>query len=217
MKRNLLTLLFITASMLTKAQVYGFMGKRHAVSINSHLSLAGSDAPTNPQSTRSGMGINKKFSIGYDFASSNKWVIGTEVMHYSTATTLDVDDNFIDKKNSIYGVTANGFAITFSRFGSKRNPFIAPVGRYFAFGIRCLFYKATDDNAVLSAPNTVIHKGTVVGLYTGIGRKRIIKKTIVLDFGGGFLIPLNSANDPAASRIRSAWGLGLKLGVGYLL
>lgn len=197
------------------AQVPGFMGKRHIVSVNGYGSIS-EGAAVSSHSRTGGFNFNKKFSLAYDYVNSLRWTLGVEFQHISSGTELSIDENLPDKRHSLYGISANAISINFTRVGS-RSDFIAPVGRYFNFGLQYIAYRVTDDNAVLTPKNTVLKKGNIFGLFCSVGRKRIINKTIVFDIAGQVLIPLNRTDDIAAIRIREAWVIGLKLGVGYLL
>lgn len=216
----------------TFAQVHGFLGKRMSITtaILVGPDLFGKDV-SHTDKERGGLAFNKRFSIGFDYVLARKWSFSSSFHIQKTATNKFWFDHSIEEnlgKTLSYGVSSNGFSFSFSRFLTKKNAFIAPVGRYFCFGAMVSNFNLIDIEGHVFTPNTKIASGSVAGLTVGFGRKRVFFKRVLVDYGieAAWLFhsaklnkddPFNEFITVPQKRIKQVSTLNLKISAGYLL
>lgn len=232
MKKTVVFFLGFFLALYTSAQVPGFLGHRLSINTSVHTGpdLFGKDV-SSTNKDRSRVAFNKRFSAGIDYILARRWSVAASFHFQNTATNKFLFDNSIEDrigKVFSYGVNSNGFSISLSRFITKHNDFIAPVGRYYSFGIIVSNYTLIDVEGHVFAPNTKIASGSVAGLTVGFGRKRVFFKRVLVDYGieaAGFFYAhslkqgdlYNEFITSPRNRIKEISAINLKISIGYFL
>lgn len=235
MKKYIFSLFLVFIFCLTAfSQVPGFLGKRFSINVSTHVNpvLWGSDIDNvnNQNQEDVGIIINRRFSVGAEYVLGRKWSVSSYVHIQNTATRdIGFDDDIEEKLNKKlgYAIESNGFSLQFTRFNTSKSDFIAPVGRYFSFGIMVSNFSLIDVKGNSFNPNTKISSGSVSGITFGFGRKRVLYQRFIVDYGielaGLFYAAplerggaLNDLITTPRTKIKQISAFNFKLGVGYL-
>lgn len=218
---------FLILTLPTLAQVSGFMGRRQAINFGASVSPA--FRPVNVE--KKGAKINQRFFVGYEFVVNKKWCISADYHSFTTAIDFLQFDNYLEelingRNTFVYLLKGSGLSINASRFLTKKNDFIAPVGRYISFGVMTCSYTLIDTKGNVFTKNTKIGKGSVSGVVFSYGRKRVFLKRVLVNSAieSAFLFDLtpSKGNPNSESLIQSDKRLfysnifNFKLSVGYL-
>lgn len=232
MKKFIFFFLGLFFAFVAPAQVPGFLGHRLSINTSVHAGpdLFGNDISKSNQEEKS-RAFNNRFSFGLDYVLSRKWMASSSFHIQKSATNKLTFDNTVEEKVGKtfgYGITSNGFSLSFSRINTRKNDFIAPVGRYFSFGIMVSNFSLIDVEGHVFAPNTKIASGSVAGLTVGFGRRRVFFKRILFDYGleiaNLFYTHKQLGNEfysefitVPQKRIKQISMINFKIGAGYLL
>lgn len=228
--RFFICLFFISALYSSSfAQVNGFLGKRFALGVNGFFSpnLSKKDISSINQNA-SILPINKRYALVIGYTLTNKWDISSSLHLQKSATNNLVFDNAIENEPLGYAINIYCFGFSAQRFLTRQSDFIAPVGKYFSFGLLITNFSLVDVKGHVFKPNTVLSSGRVSSLTLGFGRKRVFFKTLLFNYGIEAALPLFKAslkNDTyfnefvsvPQKRIKQLSLVNFKVGLCYLL
>ena len=202
MKRALL-LIIIFNCIVAKAQVPGYQGLRFSAQYDCgimHPALVG----------RRGTGpyIYNNFSADYVLSRGLSLGVKYTYMHYNNPPNrgaipgefgYDSEGSF--NPNDYKRPYDQHCIAVIGKAFLRRAGYIAPVGRYIAFG---LYYQYAIDNFIEPVSNSGSSqyaakgykgKANIAGLVFGVGRNFIVADRIIIDFGATFNIPFFVPSD----------------------
>lgn len=240
--KHLLFIVLLLLSILSCAQVPGYMGKRFILSFTNYAI----PAFEYPMARRYGIGLCYTNVLSAEYLVTSRRAIGISAQYVRTG--FDYDNIYYNESDRYYkgdpevpGIVNNlGIALSYKLYGKKR---IAPLGNYLKMELLFTkyivkynseeFYYRYYPNYYGNYKELKSDAGSGIiafngaGVAASVGRQKIFFDKLVLDYGvrASIMIPfVYDFDTEIENRIRSTVGfrffshqfLNLKLGIGFL-
>ncbi len=167
------------------AQGPGYLGKKTAIGYGIEISPVLSDASN-------GLPINLIHQLFYENAVKSTVAVGISFRYANTKYDNKAEVTGLGKPTSYYRISAFSFSPYFKFFSKK---FVAPWGKYWMIG-PVLNVALSKHDRYMYIPQTIIDHDTLLmnfgpdkqlhnsfDVMVGIGKSRILKDKIVIDYG----------------------------------
>jgi hypothetical protein len=228
MRKLIVITLLLTLGLISKAQIPGYMGKKHMFIYSPSLSIFGSEYRVKSSSGAAKFYISH--NLTYNYVIKKRMTIGL-LYEYSGFNVNVGTARYENDYTAIFGrFRKHQFGLVYRKYFRSTN--LAPLGTYMKFSLSAINSKTTIDpefnEAVLyddNNPDKIIAiESWDVAPGFGIGKQFIVAKFIPLNFEVNIQLPLSSmfaypVLDIEKSQLYSTLGstmIKFNLGIGIL-